>query len=146
MYNRHHVPPKHPDKRPAARKMIEDKDRKDFKKLFQDCTSYNECVGILLTKWWTPRASVSKGCLKETKTCDSNKQFILIVKMEDHRAYHNLFRNPASFQGCCAILLNDWWSPALNFPVIRDRNRCNMSRLVPECSELCFECSVPQSF
>lgn len=37
--------------------------------------------------------------------------FKMKVRKIDHRAYHQLFANAASFEQCVEILWRDWWKP-----------------------------------
>ena len=37
--------------------------------------------------------------------------FIVRKSITDHRAYHQLFRNAATFEQACEILLVEWWTP-----------------------------------
>lgn len=38
------------------------------------------------------------------------KQFILKKTETQHRAYHVLFANLATYQECCEVLLDEWWT------------------------------------
>ena len=38
-------------------------------------------------------------------------EFILYKTRKEHEAYHLLFRNAASFEECCKILKEEWWTP-----------------------------------
>jgi hypothetical protein len=35
--------------------------------------------------------------------------FILVKRVIDHRAYHQLFKNAGTYQECCDILWTQWW-------------------------------------
>jgi len=39
-------------------------------------------------------------------------QFLLEKPEHEHRAYHLLFGNAASYEECCQILWKDWWKPS----------------------------------
>lgn len=36
--------------------------------------------------------------------------FMMVKRIIDHRAYHQIFKNAGSYQECCEILLRDWWT------------------------------------
>ena len=38
-------------------------------------------------------------------------QFILYKTRKEHEAYHLLFGNAASYEECCKILKEQWWTP-----------------------------------
>lgn len=36
--------------------------------------------------------------------------YILVKRLIDHRAYHQLFKNAGTFEEACEILKRDWWT------------------------------------
>lgn len=49
----HHVPPRHPDKKPKRILRKTDKSHSAYHTLFSAAKSYEDCCMILLLDWWT---------------------------------------------------------------------------------------------
>lgn len=46
-----------------------------------------------------------------TSTCkDPSKQFVLMRTEAEHRSYHILFSNLATYEECCEVLRKYWWT------------------------------------
>lgn len=49
----HHIPPKHPDKKPVVVLRKHRVHHEAYHTLFAAAKSYDDCCSILLTNWWT---------------------------------------------------------------------------------------------
>lgn len=90
--NKHHVPPKHPDKKPVFLNEKTEKHYEAYRLIFGKAKSFEDACKILWNNWWSSRSKV------------------LIKLITEHRAYHCLFHNAKSFEDAVLILKHDWWN------------------------------------